>query len=348
MTGIGSQFAGTVTVTFAANGCSVTEDDTLTLAGTGLTLVAASPSTSPSPSPASGPAIPTPEANAPAWFLQGCYQKQNDAIQDIIQNFQSSATDLLSAGQATVSLDVGEAGTLSGVLAFDGSSGSGGAIAYRPGVAPMTLLDSGGGLPANSCSDPCIFAFDGSGSSGSAIAYHPGGASNFVHDDSAADCDHGSGPGPPPIPPPITSSPPTATPTFGDDRSGHGHEIPTVLLADVLTAASPSPVAVGTEVAAGQTTYPSGGNHTLALRLSAAGRTLLEQVKAEDAAYWAATPSGISPPYALMTLTLSFTPAAPAAGGLPIVVWWGLLVVIVVAVIAVVLWRRRRVHPGTV
>jgi hypothetical protein len=78
---------------------------------------------------------------------------------------------------------------------------------------------------------------------------------------------------------------------------------------------------------------------------------VLDQVKAEDTAYWAANPSDTGPPYALMTLTLSFTPAASAgggpAGGLPIAVWLVPLAVIVVAVIAVVLLRRRRI-PATV
>jgi hypothetical protein len=328
MSGIGSQFAGTVTVTFAANGCSVTEDDTLTLAGTGLTLVAASPSTTASPSPASGPAIPTPEAGAPAWFLQGCYQGETDDP----QNVQSSATDLLGAGQATVTLDVGQAGTLGGTLAFDGSGSNGSAIAYRPGVVPITLLDSGDGPPAYSCSDPCVVAFDGSGSSGSAIGYHPEDGPPALLADSGTGCDlsfdGGTGSG----------SAIAHRPGGASSPSLDAVRLPAIS----LTATSPTPVPVGTEVATGRASHSSSGNHTLALPLTAAGRSLLEQVKTEDAAYWAANPSGTSPPYALMTLTLTFTPAASATGGLSIAVWLVPLVVIVIAVIAVVLWRRRR------
>jgi hypothetical protein len=101
-------------------------------------------------------------------------------------------------------------------------------------------------------------------------------------------------------------------------------------------------------VATGQASYTSSGNDTLALPLTAAGRSLLEQVKTEDAAYWTANPSGTSPPYALLALTLSFTPAASGTRGLPIVVWLVPPVVIVIAVIAVPLWRRRRSRPAPV
>ena len=344
LTGSGSHFAGTHT-NITPNGTTFPGiADTLTLAGTGLTLVT---SATPTPGgPSSSVALPTPDPSAPAWFLEGCYKEQSGTIQDTIQNFQSSATDLLSAGQATVTLDVGQPGTLSGVLAFDGSGGNGSAIAFRPDTPRITLLDGpgatgypAGSAPAFSCSDPCVVAFEGGGGNGSAIGFYPGDSPGTPRLDAASGCgfdfDGGTGSGS------AVAFLPGGAPNSTLDVTRQP--------AARLTAASPTPVPVGTQVAGGEAAYMTTGSHTLALPLTAAGRSLLEQVKAADAAYWAASPQGQSPPYALMTLTLSFTPAASAAGGVPIVVWVVPLVVIfVVVVIVLVLWRRRRLQAATV
>ncbi len=239
-----------------------------------------------------------------------------------------------------------QGGIVTGTLTFEGGGGNGSAISFHPGGGSMAVLDdsSGGTL---SCSDPCIVAFDGGTGSGSAVAYHPGGAPNAAHDDTAADCDHGTGPGPAPVVPPLTTPAPTPAQTAVPTTSRVPAASSPRLLADMLAATTSVPV--GTEVAAGRATYTSPGNHTLALPLTAAGRTLLEQVKAADTDYWAANPTGQSPPYAQLTLTLTFTPyAAASTTGFPVAAAVVPLAVIVVVAGGVtgVLVRRRRTRPS--
>jgi hypothetical protein len=121
---------------------------------------------------------------------------------------------------------------------------------------------------------------------------------------------------------------------------------PAQLAADVTVAATATPAPLGTVMATGQATYAAPGHGTLALPLTAMGRSILEQVKAADASYYTAHPGGTTPPFVWLKLTLTFAPAATvaaASGGAPLV----LIVVIVVVVLAglsatAFLLRRRR------
>ena len=201
------------------------------------------------------------------------------------------------ARAASVTLDL-ETGTRSGTPTIGGS----GSVSYSPADNPATVtpLDGpgGSGYPAFGCSDPCVVAFDGGTGSGSAVApRHDAHAPAANSTDAGTGCDFdGSG----------GNGSAISYITPGGSPGG-----PVQLLA--ATTATSTPVPLGTKVASGQAAYVTTGNSTLALALTPAGSSLLEQVKAADAGYWAVNPLGQSPPYAQLTLTLSFTPDASSS-----------------------------------
>ena len=184
-----------------------------------------------------------------------------------------------------------------------------------------------------------MVAFDGGTGQGSAIApRHDAHAPATNSTDSATGCDFtfdgGTGSG---------SAVSYITPGGAPGSPGG----PVQLLA--ATTNTSTPVPPGTEVASGQAAYVTTGNSTLALALTPAGRSLLGQVKAADAAYWAANPQGQSPPYAQLTLTLGFTPDASAspAAGFPVVVPLAVIAVVAGVVVAALLMVRQSRRVGT-
>ena len=264
--GIGTTFSGQYTISTPC--MSWTQPVTLTLAGTGLTLG----------TPISTSTTSTSTSGTPTWFLEGCYSALNGVIQNQFQTFETNATSLLEAGQASVTLDLGETGTLNATLTltFEGSGSSGSAIAprphtpaaitldmetgtpaiaYHPAGAPATVtpLDGTGGpgYPAFSCSDPCVVAFDGSGASTGAIAPRPDAPAANSTDaecDFAFDGSGGSG-----------SSVSYIAPGGAPGSPGENVQ----LLAAATTTSTPVPLR--TEVASGQAAYVATGNSTLAL-----------------------------------------------------------------------------------
>lgn len=329
LSGSGPQYSGQAVI--SSGSCVVTKPVSVALAGSGLTVVATIPAPSAAPPSSAAPTpsfpAPTPPPGVPAWLWTACSDGGGAGSPPVVP----SPSSLLDSGSATVTVNVGDAGTVDGTLAFDGSGGGGSSIAFpEDGAAPALLADA---EQASTCSDPCVVAFDGSGGSGGAIAYHaPAGAPARLTDASggcssvAFDGTGGSGS--------------SVVYRGGDAASGT-----TRLTAVAFTAATP----VGTAVAAGRAAYRAPGTRGLDLPLTAAGRSMLMQLKAADASYWTAQPHGQSPPYARLLLTLSFTPAtatvAATTGGASV-----LLIVLVVAVVlaaaagAVLLRRRRTVE----
>lgn len=341
LTGYGADFTGTASIDLGSGTpghCVVSKPVHLilsfSLAHTGLTLVTPppTPSAGPTSSAVPGATVPPAPADVPSWLYQDCWQLQ----QQLIQNIHASASGLLSAGDATVPVDVGQGGTVTGSVAFDGSGGNGSSIAFPGYGAPSALLADDGG--AVSCSNPCIVAFDGSTGQGSSIglpvpAVEPSSRALLADAGGIVSC-----------------------PTF-DGTGGSGSSIsfpvppsrslrgPALLAAHVTTAAASTLAPIGTAVATGQATYAAPAHGTLALPLTATGRSILEDVKAADAAYFAAHAGGTSAPFVWLRLTLTFAPAAaasPSSGGAPVPVIVVIIVVLVAALGAGALLRRRR------
>jgi hypothetical protein len=322
--GYGTSFSGTFTEVYTDSQgsvvCTVTIPQSLTLQGTGLTLLAVPPS--------GGGSDQQQVDNAATGLEQSVDGLLNGAVDSTIQNIEAN-------------IDPGAPGTVDATVAFDGSTGQGSSLLVFEGggSSGSSLLVFDGGTSSGSS----VLVFDGSGGSGSSVLVFDGtggsGSSVLTFDGSTGSGSsvltfEGSGGSGSSllVPPTLGSGSVNGTVAFDGSGSNGSALFRRGPFAQPATAASvrhPKKVMLCIRrhkhskpkcttlkaarvpfIATTKTAFTTAGPHTLLLPVSKAGRAILTAEREAERLYRERHPHGHSPPKLPLKVVVSYLPSA--------------------------------------